>query len=243
MKLRSRNLTWDDTPEGWEFTQDTIANNTTGVDEGLGLRLRAERLSDDERGELVRLTREAGVGGGLNLTRLSKRDRARWETLAEKGAGKEKGSIFARARKAAETAAEFAELAAEIRKPPRRIDLHEAGSVTLPREWVHEPFDRPDPALFIFDLGLLAFLAGQFENGRALTRNGRIEGTGDDMVLVIDARVGLGAHLDEDDTLFAWERSLDHLVSAEFFVIVEKTNLEIRLRRGRMLLEQPRRAA
>jgi hypothetical protein len=231
--------------EEWRATCTQITVLTSGFLPG-GLRLQADRLTDQEKATVIKLTRKASGDdddAAFDLDRLSKRERLRWERLCEVGGGREPGSVFEAARKAQETATGFAALARLAARPKRRIDLHEKGSVTLPKQIVFDFLDRPNPALTIATLGLLVFVCSQFENGAALGRYARLEGSGDDAVLTVDANYGFGAQFDyrDDVTVGVW-RSLRHLDRLGL-LRVERSGPQVRIRQGPKLLQANRRAA
>jgi hypothetical protein len=198
-----------------------------------------------KQADVVRLTRKANEGdddAGFDLTRLGKREQRRWERLCEVGGGKSPGSVFAAARAASETAKGFAEIARMVARPKPRIDRHEQGSVTLPRRVCFDFFDRPDPAITISTLGLLAFVCSQFENGQALGY-AKLEGSGDDAVLVVDLNLGFGSRFDfRQDVSVGLSRALTHLASVDL-LRVERHGPELRIRQGPKLLKANRRAA
>lgn len=231
--------------EDWRATCTQITVLTSGLLQG-GLRLQADRLTEEERTSLMKLTRKASEGdddAGFSLDRLKKRDQAVWERLCEVGSGREPGSVFAAARKAQETAKGFAALARLASRPKRRVDLHEEGSVTLPRRVVWDMLDRPNPALTIATLGLLVFVVAQFENGAALGRYARLEGSGDDAVLTVNSNYGFGNEFDyrDDVTVGVW-RSLQHLDRLGL-LRVERSGPQVRIQQGPKLLRANRRAA
>jgi hypothetical protein len=240
LKNKQRNR-YPDLIEHWIATQDIIRTSTCGLVEG-GLRIDRGKLSDQERTEIISLTLGGAEGGGFNTGRLGARDADRWQQLVEKGAGKEPGSVFDAARDWSKLVSGLAKIEQDLRRPPRRVDLHEQGSVTLSREIAFDWFDRPDPVLYIRQLGLLCWFCGQFENGKCIARNGGTEGEGDDLVLVLDLSVGLGGQLDDEDTLIRWQRDLEHLAANNFFA-VERSGQTLRVSRGSRLRATKRAVA
>ncbi len=228
----------------WLDAAGVISTACAATVEG-GLRPDRKRLSDAELTELTQLTGEGAEGGGFTLSRLDRKDAGRWEQLVEKAAGREPGSVFQHARDMAELHVEMRKLAREARKPARRVELHEEGSVTLQKQWCFDFLDRPDgtdPVFWISHLGLLVFLMSQFENGQALVKGGAMEGLGDDAVLLIDTRIGLGGHLDGDEAFMRWPEVLDHLVANSFFE-VERKGPMVRVKLGSRLRKTARKAA
>jgi hypothetical protein len=230
--------------EEWKLACTVITVRTVSLVEG-GLRLSPDRLTAEEKADIVRLTRKANEGdddAGFDLTRLGKREQRRWERLCEVGGGKEPGSVFGAARAASETAAGFRAIARMVAKPKPRIDLHEQGSVTLPKRVVFDWFDRPDPAITISTLGLLAFVCSQFENGQA-PGYAKLEGSGDDVALVVDLNLGFGSRFDfrQDVSVGLW-RALTHL-ARQGLLRVERNGPEVTIRQGPKLLKAARRAA
>ena len=227
--------------EDWRSACDQLIVLTSGVVPG-GLRLQTDPLSEEDQADVVRLLRKA-TGGDDGAFKLGKRDLASLERLAEKGAGRESGSVFEAAREAQELSSKFAELHRDLVKPKRRVRLEEPGSVTLPALWVHGWFTRPRPVLYVRQLGLLTLLMGCFEAGSAEPfRNGRLEGVGADCEIVIDRRTGPGLHLDQEDRISSWLSDLDHL-EKNGFVNLNKSASEVRVRRGKRLLKSEKRAA
>jgi hypothetical protein len=205
----------------------------------IGLRLDVDRLDEAEQHELVELQRTTFVqGGGVNLNQLSPGERRKLEALIEKAA--DRPGHFENVRTEAEMKEKFAVLAERSHRPPRRPRYEEEGSIRIPQQ-VFQHLDRPDPAFLIGELGLLAFLQLQLENGKALVPGGRIEGAGDDAVLVIDGNLGVGARFDPEDRL-NWRRDLDHLARNQWFR-VERSGQEVRVSRGSRALRAAKAAA
>jgi hypothetical protein len=189
------------------------------------------RLNEDELADLMALTRELETdeGEGFDSTRLEPKQLRRWERLVGKAAGDE--DLFERRREGAEQHARLAELARRARTPAPRPRFEQPGSVHLPREWCFE-FVR-DGILFPSHLAVLVLLEAIFENGQAFGRVARLEGSGDDVALVVDATYGLGlpGDLDPDNVLATWKMTLEHLELNQF-VKVERRGRHWRIRRG-----------
>jgi hypothetical protein len=215
-----------------------IARLTVGLVPG-GLRLNPERLGPGEQLELYELSREACEDGVLSLGRLGKKVR-RWERLVERGA--DRPGIFEKARADETLRAEIAKVVAEATRPPRRIRYEEPGAVVLPRQWIFEWLARPAPVLWLQHIAVLVFVLAQLENGESLAPGSRIEGSGDDATLVLDPSYGLGATLDPQDRFSRWGKDLDHLARNRLLE-VERQGREVRIRRGRRVLETAKRRA
>jgi hypothetical protein len=193
------------------------------VEAATGIRLRPTawaRLSRDERKQLVELSGKIAHRRGVDVSRLGRKERPVWEALIEKAA--RLPGFFAAARDEKEArhfASEMAKLAVEVRKPRRRVDLHEPGSLTLPRLWSFGWFAEADPVLWISHVGLLVFLWAQFENGECIIPGGHFEtdDTGQ-LTLYINRKVGLGKQFDGDEQRLGWMDRVEHLADNTFFV-------------------------
>lgn len=213
-------------------THDTIARATCLLRPPTGLKVDFGLIEQDA-GDLVTLTREAGRGGGFNPARLGKR-RKRWESLVERATGEE--GLFERLRTDAEFKVEAARLAREAAKPPRRVRYEEEGAVVLPAELLDWLTEKP-PVVWVEHVAVLAMTLMQLENVRAIAPKSRIEGAGDEAVLVVDRRFGLtGGDADPDGRLIRWLDCLGDLHRLEWLV-VEQKGQEVRVSRGRRALE------
>jgi hypothetical protein len=197
-----------------------------------------QNLDLNERHELVSLTSkigrdESGQPAGTNLNRLSPKERRRWEALIE-GATLNPGH-FQHQREQADTNATLEALARKSRTPHRESWQPPVGAVVLLSEDLLSHLDRPDPALWLSDLGVLVFLLVQLENGIALSPGARFEGAGDELALVLDRRLGLGVRFDPEGELGGWEKRLKHL-ARNSWLLIEDRGPEVRVRRGKRTL-------
>lgn len=210
----------------------TVRRTTAGYAEPL--RPNWERLSDDDFRALLTLTRKgdppragrdpADVEPGFQLAALGKRDAKKWERLVGKSVGNEK--FFDQDRERDRMKLEFADLAADLARQPRRVAFAERGSVTLPREWVFDFVQRE--VLWPSHVALLTYLLAAFENG-ALPHPSRAAYL-DDGAIVVDYRIG---HLlpGADGNFENEESLLDHL-AVNRFVEISKSAKKWRITPG-----------
>jgi hypothetical protein len=199
--------------------------------------LRWERLDPGEQDELVALARKAGRGDEgprIDLGQLSAKEAGRWEGLVEQAT--DQRGAFENLRLDHELRATAARARQEASKAPARPRFEERGAVVLPREVVFEWADRPQPILWVIHYGILVFLLGQLESGKALVPHGRVEGEGDESVLVIRRDLGLGAKYDPDSMLRGWEAAVRHLAQAELLTL-DQQGTELRVGRGPRILD------
>jgi hypothetical protein len=214
-------------------THDTIARATCLLRPPAGLKVDFGLIEQDA-GDLVTLTREAGRGGGFNPARLGKR-RKRWESLVERATGED--GLFEGLRTDAEFKAEAARLAREAAKPPRRVRYEQEGAVVLPGAELLDWLTEKPPVVWVEHVAVLAMVLMQLENVRAIAPQSRIEGSGDEAVLVVAKRFGLaGGDADPDSRLIRWRDCLGDLQRLEWLV-VEQAGSEVRVSRGRRALE------
>jgi hypothetical protein len=197
-----------------------------------GIRADTSRLDDNERGELGTLAAKAGFGfrneDGMDLMRLTSRERDRFETLIGKSAGDAK--LLQTRRDTAAAQVKLADLAAQARRPARRGKLEEAGSVHLPKEWVWDL--QRDGVLDPWHLGLLVYIEACFENGDCLTPSVRMTIEEGEQVLNVDRLTGLiGGFLDPDSAYSGWDRALTQLERNDF-VAVTRNGKNWKIRRG-----------
>jgi hypothetical protein len=196
-----------------------------------------DTLDDGEAAEFVELIRkvERDENGerSTNPTRLGRRERARLETLIE--ACIETPGYFAHLRQQADTTATLEAMARKARTPNREAWQPPVGSVVLLSKDLLESLDRPDPALWLAHLAVLALVLAQIENGIALSPGARFEGGEHELALVLDRRLGLGERYDPDGVFGGWEKRLEHLALNEWLV-VEHRGHEVLVRRGRRVL-------
>jgi hypothetical protein len=225
-----------------------VARVALGRLTNLGARIDLDRLEVEQQHDLVGLlakARPADEGESMlgarrlhDLDLLGKRDRKRLEALVEKAADVEPG-LFEREREAAEQSAEMERLAVEARRPSARPRYEERGAVVLPKEWAFD-YIR-DGYLHVSHLALLVVLIGQFEAGETIAPRGHFEDGGETLVLIRSGPIPVAA--DEDQRVIAgWPRLLDHLASCDFLDVQRRGN-EVRVRRGRRLIELNERRA
>jgi hypothetical protein len=228
-------------PDDLRSVSDHIVRLTAAAPVEGGLRIDWDRLDDNEAGELVELTRKADDRvEGFRLNRLSAKELRRWESLVEVGA--DAPGVFASAREEAELRAATAELAAQARRPSPRPRYEEAGAIVLPRGLTFDLLTQKGETLWIEHLGLLVWTLAALENGVALNPRGRIEGGGDDAVLVIDMSMGIGVKFHDDETMGRWLEYFAHLGTLEL-LRVERRGRELLVGRGRLVLEAASRRA
>lgn len=219
----------------WRVPREQLAPIEATLFRVYGLQADTGLLEEREQAELVEFAQVAATdgGGGLNLTQLPERDRRKFERLVAKAAAKP-SDYFDTTRRDAAAFAKVRELAVRARRPEARPRWEERGAVVLSREVAFDWFRQPEPILHVEHLGLLVFLAGMFENGEAHGRTARFEGAGDELTLVVDANLGLGAasSFDADGSIGrGWRRYLEHLEANGFFV-VERNGRTWRIKRG-----------
>lgn len=234
--VRTRNRRFGVPREELLWIRDTVARMTAAADGGC-LRLDVTRLSDDERERLLELSKKAEEGGGFLLDRLGARDRKRWEQLVERGSNRV--GFFQQERDRSELQAGMAEVGRKLRLPPKRVRYEAQGSVRIPRR-LFQHFDRngKNPKVQIPTAGILMLVVTSLENGAALAPNSRIDGSGDDAVLVLDRRMGVGQRFDPPGD---WLRRIDHLGKVGWLA-VEHRGQEIRIGRGPLMLKTIRGA-
>jgi len=167
----------------------------------------------------------------VNWGALSDEEQGRLRELVARAAGDPE--LFQRRNKEREMRIKKAQLLERVRKPDAKRRYDKAGSLRAPPELFTHLSLKP-PALDLRCLGLLTFLLAQLENNACLCPDGRIEGEGAAMRLVIGPP-GLGARFDELGQFIGWRKDLDHLVANGWFV-VEKSNEAWRVGKGRRLL-------
>lgn len=236
MKVLPRSRKGSPSWEKLTWAKDAVATATAGYSPG-GLRLDFARLDEDEQTDLLSLVEATAAGGGFNLARLGKKDRQRFEGLAEEAAGRKPGSVFQAARDLAEFRALGEEFARQGRAPARRLELAEEGSVTLSRQVAFD-FVR-DGVLFPSHVAMLVYLVACFENGAVPKPSAAVEFDGD--AIRVDLRRGGGLLPDADGAFIDQGRLLDHL-AANHFIDVEKAGKIVTIRRGSRL-RSARRAA
>src|SRR5205814_5203415 len=92
--------------------------------------------------------------------------------------------------------------------------------------------DRTEPAFFVEELGLLAYVLLQLENGKAVGRGTRLEGAADDAALVFRPAFGLiGFGLTDDAHPVEWEQHLRHLGRNGWLALAQRGD-ELWVRRG-----------
>jgi hypothetical protein len=227
--------------ELWTSTARMVAASTTAI-ANAGLQIKRSRLNEEEQVELLQLAVNARTRRGIEVERLNERDRSRYEQIVEKAA--RRPGVFQALRQERELVQlrrALEPIAREARKPPRRIDVHEPGSITLPKDVCFDAFDTDEPYLWISTLGMLAFVVSQLENGACLAPNGRVEGAGDDAALVIDKRKGFGIRFDGDEQRLTWRDDLDHL-AANDMLDLEEIRGSLYIRRGARLRGMERAA-
>ena len=201
------------------------------------------RLSSAEQRDLLQLVKDASAGSGNGADcfnpDLLGRSRAKLERLTEKAA--DRPGAFKKGRESAALRAQLDEIAAEALKPAPRPRFEEAGSVTLPAQWVTDFMARD--VLWVSHVGLLVTLLAWFENAQVPPRvsGAAFERDPDGaLVLLVDSiAIGFGA-VTGGDGLPCWKREFDHLVLNKFFE-VEKNGRHWRVKLGSRSLNARKR--
>src|SRR5205823_6228013 len=133
-------------------SSDALAGVRAEIVRRFGVRLKAadlDQLDDDAAREVVELVRRLH---SESREPLSGKERAKLERLIGEAAGV--ADLFARRREAQAAESKFAELARRAKLPGSRPLVEQPGSVRIPAvAFAH--LDRPDPAFFVSELGLL----------------------------------------------------------------------------------------
>src|SRR5579862_1465522 len=156
-----------DSEQGWAEVRATLRRCTAARPDG-PIRVKADRLTSEQRATLIGLVREGWADGSFDVTRLGG-DRGEFEQLVEQAAGLEAGT-FRRERQQDRAHGELVRLGREMNKPGRRQRFEQPGAVVLPRGvielWQGEDDDRP--VLWADDIAVLCYLLACWENGGAL---------------------------------------------------------------------------
>jgi hypothetical protein len=171
---------------------------------------------------------------GADPRRLDGKEQRRLEQVVEHGADLPPGH-FGRLREQDQQRREFARLAAEARRPPRRPALLPAGTVVLEADLGEQ---LRGGLIWLSHVQALAGLAFQFETATAWGPSSRFEGSheGGDLTLVVDSMYGpFGRAAGEDETLGNWKVLVEELAERGFFE-VERRGREWKIRRGPRLL-------
>ena len=160
---------------------------------------------------------------GIDMNRLDERQRARFELLVEKGAGREPGAIFEARREKERFSAHVRELAAQVAPGPRRRRRVDApGLVVLPREFYQGMLagDATRLGLTTVDLVVFAFVLYALENRQLpgyLTKNrlARFDGRNQDTLLVRVGQLAFGhANLDVDQAELISRKQYEQALNA-----------------------------
>jgi hypothetical protein len=211
----------------WPLRQEEtrVANNAIARTTGLRS-VDVKRLGIDEQHEIARLVQKSDRA--TNVTMLDKRERLRFEALTEKAGGAE--GFFDSRRARAATTKELHDADVKRRRAPARPCWEEQGSVVLPRETAFE-FLR-DGIFHLEHIALLVTALGWLEAGDCTAPKSRIEGIGDDAVLVLDRTYGLGAIVDPEGRISGlWLQILEH-IAANNWLRVEQHGGEVHVARG-----------
>jgi hypothetical protein len=231
-----------------EAERSTWRKAVATVEAATGIRLgpmARTRLSREERARLVELCGKIRRDRGVDIGRLNRKELPAFETLVEQAA--RKPGVFAKARQEKESrhiAREMAKIATDLRKPRRRIDVHEAGSITLPKYLAFDWLAREDPVLWISHYGLTVFLLAQLENAETVIHGAHFEIDDDgELALFINRKTGLGKQFDDDEQRLGWIGRLDHLVENALFTAERSHGGFLKVKLGSRLRAIKREAA
>jgi hypothetical protein len=184
-----------------EAAETFIRRQTTFRDPDL------DRLDDGEQRELVEVIGKAtdGIPNGSNFSRLSAKEKARYEQLVEKAAGAP--GAFAAERDAAALRGRVAALARRAAKAARP----KAGGEAALFEVIGDHL--AGNILHAEHVACLAVILAQLQTGKTFAPEARLEGGGDDAILVVHDRFGLvGADRDEYGLIAGrWRDAVQHL--------------------------------
>jgi len=235
---------------GYERTREVLA---PGVIEGfqrlgqdIGLKLDVKKLDAAERSAVLKLW-SAVLAGDASIE-----ERAEFEALVEKAAGKEPG-FFDERRKQAQTKRQLAELKEEAHMLtlPRRRRFEEPGAITLPRVVFSQLQSTKSGHWGISDVGCLATVLSCFLEKRTLIRDSAFEERDGEVVLVARGQISRLAFENRvnPNTAYAvassgWvdlPASLERLVANNWFDVRELRGGIVEIRLGtaaRKLLEE-----
>jgi hypothetical protein len=186
------------------LTHDDVTALKSWLARHIDVPVRVDRLDGDDQRALRDLVRRASTEtGGRNLRQLDKRELARFEALVERAGGLEAGELKRR-RQEEETARKIVALGRRAARPAQPRGGEEIALLTLMHQHVRDGF------LTLDGVAVLVFVLGQILAAEAISPGARIEGTGDTLVLVLDANVGLGQDFDPDAAITRWKPALDH---------------------------------
>ena len=204
---------------------DRVAVWTNAWQDG-SVRIKWNRLGDDEAASLVRLANATARGRGLDPSRLDEQERSEFEALVEKGAGLGPG-WFEKTRADAGLTAEVRRLVADASRPKQPTVAEEDRLVRTLFALVQRN------ALYLDRVGVYMFVLGQLLAYEAESPGAWMEGTGDLATLVLRRNLGLG--LDHDPTANAtvrWEAAVEQLVRNGLLESEHRGGPEFRIRMG-----------
>lgn len=208
------------------------AKNCVAAHSGLlregGLRVDADRLSEDEQREFVDLVREAsGEYGAWSFDHLDGRKRKRLEKLIEQGS--DSRGLFERKRQEAEVRALATSAFRAAAKPKPPSVPEEERLLALLHRLVAQR------SLHIDRLGIFVYLLGQILAADPISPGARIEGSGDGLTLVLSSRLGLGMNHDPYEQMTRWRDALSQLDRVGLLEVSGQGN-ELRVRLGSLAL-------
>jgi hypothetical protein len=200
-----------------------VAISTAGWDRG-SVRVRFDRLDDDEARELVELSEKCVAGWGVDWTKLGRKDRARWEALVEQ-AGALGDGFFQRMRDEAKLRSEIGELAREAAKPAAPSVREQERLIALLHAHVR------DGILHLDRLAVLVYVLGQLLMAEPIAPGSRLENGGDQITLVLRRDLGLGYAHDPLGRFPKWTDAVKQLTRVGWLASESNGN-ELRVRLG-----------
>jgi hypothetical protein len=195
--------------------RDVIRRETAGFNEGMGLRVEWDRLSETEQLKLLTLVNEAGRGRSWSWGRLDDGQRRDLEGLIEKGADARGAFKGAREFEEIQAIADQAHVAAVRRPLTRKQETSiflELGR-GIERGWLRAP-----------DVAVLSLLMVAFSTGRPLGPRSRVEVLdGGETALIVNNQFGpFSGDLDPEYQLGPrWAQTAEHLQTNEWIAITK----------------------
>jgi hypothetical protein len=196
---------------------------------GGSLRIKWNRLDDDEALALVKLTDKAAQGRGFDPKRLDKKEQGELEALVEKGAALGLG-WFRTTRETDAATREVRRMIAEASRPPQPTVADEERLVRVLHALVKQR------ALHIDRLGVFIYILGQILSYEAESPGARLEGAGDETTLVLNRTLGLGLdHDPHSNATVRWQKAVEQLARNQLLE-VDQLGQEFHVRMGERTL-------